>query len=146
MKLAAIHTLRPTAQREPNSVKRQLVSPHWIVSSAMVFGLVVGAVSSYVRPMISGPVHFEAIVSLLLLVMFFVVTLVISLATARPMLWTSVAIVLTWLAYFVGWSLVAQRMWDDMIGVCATGIVCSLTVALPLVFLLRRFQNLKAST
>ena len=112
----------------------------------MVFGLVVGAVSSYVRPMISGPVHFEAIVSLLLLVMFFVVTLVISLATARPMLWTSVAIVLTWLAYFVGWSLVAQRMWDDMIVVCATGIVCSLTVALPLVFLLRRFQNLKAST
>ncbi|WP_404307572.1 hypothetical protein [Neorhodopirellula lusitana] len=94
------------------------ITPRWVVLIALVFGFMNGGVSSYIRPMISGPIHYEAIVSLVLLVLFFFITLLICLATASPVRWTSLVIAVTWLTYLVGWSLVAQRVFDDMIGVC----------------------------
>ena len=132
-------------QRKAIAVERYAMSPHWIVSFAIAFGFSVGAISSYVRPMISGPVHYEAIVSLLLLILFFVGSLFICLRTARPTQWTGVVIVLTWITFFIGWSLVAQRMWDDMAGVSVVGAGFSLAIALPLMSLMHRFWKPRVS-
>lgn len=134
-----------STQREAIAIERNVMSPHWIISFAIAFGFAVGAVSSYVRPMISGHVHYEAITSLVLLILFFLISLFICLRTARPMQWMGVVIVLTWITFFVGWSLVAQRMWDDMAGVCVVGAGLSLAIALPLVFLMHRFWRPRAS-
>ena len=136
----------PQSNQHPaNVVKRQLLKPHGIVSFAIGFGFVVGAVSSYVRPMIGGPVHYEAIVALSLIVLFLAVAIAFCLATARPILWTSVVIAMTWFSYFAGWSLMSQRMWDDMIGVCVVGAGFSLGVVLPLVASLSWLRNRKGS-
>jgi len=132
-------------QYEAVTARLHEVKPQRIVYFAIAFGFVVGAVSSYVRPMISGPVHYEAIVSLLLLVLFFVITLFICLGQERPVKWTSVIIVVTWITYFAGWSLVAQRIWGDLVGVSVAGAGCSLAAAVPLVILLRWLQNRKES-
>ena len=133
-------------QRKAITVERNAMSPLWIVSFAFAFGFAVGAVSSYVRPMISGHVHYEAIASLVLLTLFFVCSLFICRRTARPMQWMGVVIVLTWITFFIGWSLVAQRMWDDMAGVCVVGAGFSLAIALPLLTLMQRFGGRKAPT
>ena len=135
-----------STQRKAIAVERNAMSPHWIVAFAIAFGFAVGGISSYVRPMISGHVHYEAIVSLLLLSLFFVSSLFICLRTARPVQWTGVVIVFTWITFFVGWSLVAQRMWDDMAGVCVVGAGLSLVIALPLLTLMQRFGGRKAPT
>ena len=132
-----------STQRKAITVERNAMSPHWIVSFAIAFGFAVGAVSSYVRPMISGPVHYEAIASLMLLTLFFVSSLFICLRTARPIQWGG--IVLTWITFFGGWSWVAQRMWDDMAGVCVVGAGFSLAIALPLMFLMHRFWRPRVS-
>ena len=134
-----------STQREAIAIERNVMSPRWIVSFAIAFGFAVGAVSSYVRPMISGPVHYEAIASLLLLTLFFVSSLFICLRTARPIQWAGVVIVLTWITFFGGWSWVAQRMWDDMAGVCVVGAGFSLAIALPLMFLMHRFWRPRVS-
>ena len=134
-----------STQHKAIAIERNVMSPHWIVSFAITFGFAVGAVSSYVRPMISGHVHYEAIASLVLLILFFIISLFICLRTARPMQWMGVVIVLTWITFGTGWSLVAQRMWDDMAGVCVVGAGFSLVIALPLMFLIHRFWRRRVS-
>lgn len=132
-----------STQCKANPVERSSVSPRPIVSFTIVFGLFLGAVSSYVRPMISGPIHFEAIASLFLIILFLVIAMFFCIRTAGPLRWMSVVVVLTWVSYYVSWSLVAQRVWDDMLWLMLAGVAVSLTVALPIVFLWRRMRDRK---
>ena len=119
---------------EAKAEDRQAISPNSILAASTIFGFAVGAISSYVRPMIPGPIHYEAIASLLLISLFLLIAIFTCLRTARPVQWMSLVILLTWLSHFAGWSLVAWRVWADFFAVTAVSIGCSLAIALPLLF------------
>ena len=104
--------------------------PRWLNWAAIAFGLTVGGVSRVVRPMIPGPLHYESIVGGLLLVVFAVVVARSYARVDRSLFPTTIAILVLWTAYAVSWSMVARRLWSDLLVAAAMGTGFSLVVAL----------------
>jgi len=72
--------------------------------------------------MITGPVHYEAILALFVLMPAILLVLVWSVRRTpwkRVSGWLALAVLFTCLAFVAGWSLVERRLWDDVIFVMA---------------------------
>lgn len=131
---------RVASQRAADTV------PRWLILAAIFTGLIVGAASRYVRPMIPGPIHYESLVSGLLLVLFAVALACLCARANRSFVPTTVAIIALWSAYAVGWSLVARRIWSDLLVAATMGMFVSLAVALAIAqavrAMVRRYNRL----
>ena len=85
-----------------------------------VFGSFVGALSRTVRPMISGPTHYEMMATMFVLTMTMLGLLAYfgrSMFFATAMVNVNFAFALLWFGFFVGWTIVHGKIWDDMVGV-----------------------------
>lgn len=118
----------------------------WILYSAVV-GFIVGVGSRYVRPMISGPVHYESLVAAVLLIVFLAVVVTrFSGAQLRSLFPVSIGlVVVTWGAYFFGWSIVHGRFWDNLASAASMGALVSLVVVSVILFAVR-FLSEKGSS
>ena len=105
----------------------------WAITNTLLGGIV-GAISRYVRPMIDGPIHYEAIVSTILMLLLCAVV-AIQFAVVKPFRWRRITVVsalifAAWLAYSIGWSIVHGSIWDDTIGAMLAGCLVSLVGSL----------------
>ena len=85
--------------------------------SIIAFGFSLGAISRFIRYQIPGRIHYEAIVSLVILVGF---SLILALARRRPSgrVWQyQLELFSLWAAHLAGWSIVNQSIWTDIVGV-----------------------------
>lgn len=99
----------------------------WFVALLLV-GMLVGAVSRYVRPYCSGPVHYEALVDLVMRIAIGVWVLIIHLRYyPKRRAWASLQLSLVGLhlGHLIGWSAVEGRFWDDLLQVDAVIWVAS---------------------
>ena len=109
---------------------------------AMFFGAVAGGISAYVRPMIQGPIHYEMLASMFIVLPLIVLALVISM---RRTPWRHVtrhllfAIFATCFAFTAGWAAVQARMWDDMFWVMLVYGLIAAAVAWLLLFVMQYF-------
>ena len=85
-----------------------------------VMGGIVGAVSAYVRPMISGTTHYEAMIALFVVMPAICLAAVVSHRRV-PFRWAMFSLhaelAWLWIAFATAWSLVFGHIWDDMVGV-----------------------------
>lgn len=101
----------------------------WIAFFGVV-ALAIGIVSRLVRPMIDGPIHYESIVSGLLLIAlcFVLLGLLKSFPFQRALVGLLIGLFAIWCGYFCGWTAVHGSVWDDLIAVAAMmWLVSSLT-------------------
>lgn len=108
--------------RAPSAAKAKGSSPSRQMSMArplvvLLVGLVIGVVSRALRPHIMGPVHYEAIVTLGLLVAV-TLALVLSHRQSSHGLWPfQLEAFSLWAAFASGWSLMHGGVWTDLIAV-----------------------------
>ena len=105
-------------------------------------GAVTGVVSRLCRPLIGGPIHYEAIAALLILVTFSLVLVFVN-RTTRPKL----AHLLFQLENFslsvgfaCGWTIIQRGIWSDFIFVSLAQLACTALVGS---LLLLGFQRLR---
>ena len=107
---AAAQTPRPQSAR-----KHSLASLLIRACVVIVVGFALGAISRVARDWFTGPIHYEAVASLFVLVLISLV-----LALRRPSLgartWLYQLEVLSlWAAYLSAWSLVNRAVWSDAV-------------------------------
>lgn len=95
-----------------------------------VTGLTLGLLSRFLRPFITGPIHFEALIE-------FGVKIAISIAMLwlarnrhmrHPVLRFSLSVFALWIGSAIGWSMLNGRLWSDHLLFNTTG--CLITLGL----------------
>ncbi len=104
---------------KPTPMSR-VVAVGWIVTFA-AGGFLIGLISRTVRPYISGPVHYEMLVALGLLIGLALAAIYRfrALQYIRGLMFLNLALFALWAAFATGWSLIDRRLWDDLIGMAA---------------------------
>ena len=97
---------------------------------SILFGGIVGAGSRYVRPLISGPIHYESLVAGLLLVLFSAIVALRFSAAPRPVTVVTGLVVASWAAYATAWSVIHGSLWDDLMVAALTGAAVSSVLAM----------------
>jgi hypothetical protein len=87
-----------------------------------LMGLLVGFVSRSVRPMITGPIHYEMIGVIFWQGSWILASLVVfwKMGLRRGILHVNLGIAAIWWAFFLGWSIRHRGVWDDLIGMTIT--------------------------
>ena len=87
----------------------------------LLFALGVGAAARAIRPLVRGGIHFEALAAVVLLSVACLVLVLglrrIAYRGAAPTF--AIEGTALWLAFAVGWMIVGQRIWGDLIGITA---------------------------
>lgn len=107
-----------------------------VVVFAVVTALL-GVATGLVRPMIPGPVHYETIVSLLVVVPLVLLAWVFVLRAVpwqRAGRWVVLGDVAICMAYWAGWSLLVRHLWDDNLVVMALYAVVAPALSCPLLW------------
>ena len=126
----------PNPYRPPKSpaervTLREVVSPTglaWkLILTVSIISLLVGLISRYVRPMITGPIHYEMIVAIFIQISLVLGVLWVS--RHRPLrdgiISANLAIAAVWGAFFIGGSVVHGTVWGDVVGLTAVFWVAS---------------------
>lgn len=133
-------------QPESKDYWRRKLAMRWAALLG-VAAFLTGVMSRFVRPMIPGPVHYEAIASMLVVIAMCVVMLilVIRLPIAQATVAIQSGVLLFWGMHLLGWSSVHGSFWGDMVGVSAACWVVSAIVAQMILFLVaqvvKRLKN-----
>lgn len=106
-------------------------------------GFLIGVVSSFVRPMLSGPMHPEAIGSLMLLILIalFGVAHHAGSGPGRGVIVFELEMVSLWAAFVFGWSLVHGSLWSDFVAFGIVGWLGSAVGGLVLIPLVRSVRR-----
>ncbi|QEG38923.1 hypothetical protein [Roseimaritima ulvae] len=101
----------------------------WWVLGASVIAAIAGVVGRLVRPLISGPVHYEAIVGLVLMILVCVVLLVRFRKFPRPqgIFFYLTGTLAIWAAHVGGWMIAHGEIWADVVWV---NLACNAVAAL----------------
>ncbi len=88
----------------------------WVLGGSVI-AAAVGVVGRLVRPLITGPVHYEAIAGLVLMIIACVVLLVRFRRFPRPqgIFFYITGTVAVWAAHASGWMLAHGEIWDDVV-------------------------------
>lgn len=101
-------------------------------SISFLLGIGIGAVTRYLRPHFPGPVHHDALIALIALILMCLSLLLMHLR-CRPRGRTLGSLQLgtgfLWLGYMIGWSIVHRSFWDDLVIVTCVGWMISGSVA-----------------
>jgi hypothetical protein len=106
----------------------------------LLLALVVGIVARWVRPMITGGVHYEALAAVILLS---AVCLVLLLGLRRISYRRAAAVfaieaTALWLCFALGWVIVGWRLWGDLFGVTAMFWVSTVPPGLLVLWLIQK--------
>ncbi len=82
----------------------------------LVSGFIVGMVSRWVRQMISGPIHYEALVSIAVLGSVCLLLALKNRGWGRGFWLYQLEVFALWAAFTSGWSLVNAGFWSDLVG------------------------------
>jgi hypothetical protein len=99
----------------------------WLIFST-IFGFAVGAGSRYVRPMITGPVHYESLVAGILLILYLVMASVRFSAADHHPRFVMALVVVIWGSYFTDWSIVHGHVWGNLVFAALMGALASLII------------------
>ena len=109
------------------------------IALVTILALVIGVQSRLMRSRFHGPVHYEALAALAALAILCIVYVI---RTWRLPLWVSVATLpiaffCEWAAFFIGWSIVHGRYWDDLVHVAMTGWIVSTSLGCLILIIVR---------
>ncbi|MFK7797763.1 MAG: hypothetical protein AB8E82_09925 [Aureispira sp.] len=110
----------------------KLYSQHWLVAIFVATALL-GMLSAYFRPYFNiNGVHWEAIVSIVVLVTLNVVGLMLISTDKRKHYarFYSILTLLLWMGYVIGWSIVDGDFMEDLIGVCAMTAIVAILIGM----------------
>lgn len=88
----------------------------WVLG-ASVLAATTGVAGRLIRPLITGPVHYEAIATLALMIIVCVVLLVRFRRFPRPqgIFFYITGTIAVWTAHALGWMIVHGEIWDDVV-------------------------------
>jgi hypothetical protein len=114
----------------------------WIVTFA-AGGFLIGLASRTVRPYISGPVHYEMLVALGLLIGLALAAIYrfrkLPLRTALRCF--NLAMFSLWAAFAIGWTVIHRGFWDDLVGMTAAFWIGSAVIGSILLKLLHVYKQ-----
>lgn len=137
---------RPPEQATPLAVARESsqrpvakIGWAWVLGTSMFAGTM-GVVGRLVRPLISGPVHYEAIAGLALMIIACVVLLVRFRRFPRPqgVFLFITGTVAAWTAHAVGWMIAHGEIWDDVVWLNLASSAVAMLVGCVILLLPRR--------
>lgn len=110
-------------------------------------GFVVGAVSSFVRPMFPGPAHPEAIASLVILglIVLSLIAYHAKVVPGRGVALFELETLSLWAAFAFGWSVVHGSVWSDFVFSTLMLWLISAVAGLVLIPLVRRISRRSGS-
>ena len=131
---------------EPTVVVRSSAREQRDIARRRIFvagtlSLIVGMASRLMKPLVSGPVHFEALAAILLNVFFSLVLfgVVRRFPFIRALVALQIGLFVIWFAYLAGWSIMNGGLWDDVVGISAAMWIVSAFVGLGLLFVQKRW-------
>lgn len=109
-----------------SAVDVRSISRRWVVGVTLC-GFVVGVASRIARDSVQGPVHYDALVALIVLAVMCVVVLIrfwrFPLAQGKRAL--QIALFCVWASFAMGWSVAHGGIWEDILGISAVGWIGS---------------------
>ena len=114
-----------------------------IATTCLAVGGIVGFVSRTVRPLIDGPIHYEAIAEMGFKMLVSILLLWVSIRSKaeRPIQWLAIAILALWLGSTLGWSAAERGVWTDYLVVNAIYGLLTLAIAVAIARWLRKRKN-----
>ncbi|MEM8671354.1 MAG: hypothetical protein AAGG48_27790 [Planctomycetota bacterium] len=93
--------------------------PFWLFGGVGFLSLIVGIVSRHVRPMIVGPIHYDALVALILEIAMILVAIFLlrRRKTRDAIIYLNIALAAIWPLFSVGWTIRHGAVWNDFVGV-----------------------------
>jgi len=115
-------------------------SPWRVIALVGIAGLAVGVVSRQVRPLIRGPIHYDAVAAMALQVSLALAVVVAFRRRQLPggILYLNLAIAALWGSFFVGWTVNHGHFWHDFVSVTTAFWIGSASVGSLMLFVLHR--------
>lgn len=129
---------------EPNSGVETLYRMMFWSCGLIVLGFVNGLVTRMIRPtMNSGGVHWDAVIGLVWMAVLGLIAVFRfrKLPTAQALAWIAATIGVAWVAEFVGWTMMHDKIWDDKLFVSCVCSVIYILVACGLVAIINWRQK-----
>ena len=106
-------------------------------------GLLVGVTSRLARQLVPGPIHYEAIASMVVLI---ALVLAVIYAFRRwplheALINTDLAITILWGSFFIGWTMIHGEFWGDFILLTAMSWFGSITIGSLLIYVLKLIRT-----